>query len=42
VVSDLSLEHPFLMKLAEQGVKIVSIDYKDEAEAANAGLVQER
>jgi cytochrome c biogenesis protein CcmG/thiol:disulfide interchange protein DsbE len=33
-------EHPFLMKLAEQGVNIVSIDYKDDAEAAKRWLVQ--
>ncbi|MBD2859029.1 DsbE family thiol:disulfide interchange protein [Spongiibacter sp. KMU-158] len=27
-------EHPFLMKLAEQGVKILGVDYKDDAQAA--------
>ncbi len=33
-------EHPFLVKLAEQGVKIYSVDYKDNAEAARRWLVE--
>ncbi|VUD48091.1 Thiol:disulfide interchange protein DsbE [Thalassocella blandensis] len=32
------VEHPYLMKLAERGVKIVSINYKDEDEAARKWL----
>ncbi len=27
-------EHPFLMELAEQGIKILGVDYKDDAELA--------
>jgi cytochrome c biogenesis protein CcmG/thiol:disulfide interchange protein DsbE len=33
-------EHPFLVKLAAEGVNIVSIDYKDEAEAAKRWLAE--
>ncbi|MBQ0796003.1 DsbE family thiol:disulfide interchange protein [Zhongshania sp.] len=33
-------EHPFLVKLAAQGVKIVSIDYKDDAEAGRRWLAE--
>lgn len=32
------VEHPFLMTLAERGVKIVGMDYKDERKAALAWL----
>ncbi len=33
-------EHPFLVALADQGVKIVSVDYKDNAEAAQRWLAE--
>ncbi|CAA0079893.1 DsbE family thiol:disulfide interchange protein [Zhongshania aliphaticivorans] len=33
-------EHPFLLKLAAEGVKIVSIDYKDDADAAKRWLAE--
>lgn len=32
------VEHPFLVDLANQGVKIIGIDYKDEASAAKQWL----
>ena len=31
-------EHPFLIQLAEEGVKIVSVDYKDDADKAKRWL----
>lgn len=31
-------EHPYLMELAERGVRIVGVNYKDDAEAARAWL----
>ncbi|CAA0087806.1 Thiol:disulfide interchange protein DsbE [Zhongshania aliphaticivorans] len=31
-------EHPFLVKLAEEGMRIVSVDYKDEITAAKRWL----
>ena len=34
------IEHPYLMQLAEQGVKIYGIDYKDQLEPARAWLVR--
>lgn len=33
-------EHPYLMTLAQQGVVIVGIDYKDDAQAARAFLAE--
>lgn len=33
-------EHPFLITLAERGVKIYSVDYKDTADAARRWLVE--
>lgn len=32
------VEHPFLVKLAEQGVRIVGVNYKDDAAAARKWL----
>ncbi|GAB3481052.1 DsbE family thiol:disulfide interchange protein [Marinomonas epiphytica] len=34
------IEHPFLMELAEQGVAIIGIDYKDQPKAAQQWLEQ--
>ncbi|BFM49283.1 DsbE family thiol:disulfide interchange protein [Marinomonas sp. THO17] len=34
------VEHPFLVELAQQGVIIIGIDYKDEASAAKQWLAQ--
>lgn len=33
-------EHPFLMELAERGIRIYSVDYKDGAEAARRWLAE--
>jgi cytochrome c biogenesis protein CcmG/thiol:disulfide interchange protein DsbE len=33
-------EHPFLMQLKQQGVKIIGIDYKDEDSAAQSWLTE--
>jgi cytochrome c biogenesis protein CcmG/thiol:disulfide interchange protein DsbE len=33
-------EHPFLIQLAERGIKIYSVDYKDKADAAKQWLLQ--
>lgn len=34
------VEHPFLVKLAQQGVRIVGINYKDENDAARQWLAE--
>ncbi|AFU97291.1 DsbE family thiol:disulfide interchange protein [Simiduia agarivorans] len=34
------VEHPFLVKLAEQGVRIVGLNYKDDPRAAREWLVK--
>lgn len=34
------IEHPFLMQLAEQGVQIIGIDYKDQSQAAQQWLLE--
>lgn len=34
------VEHPYLVKLAEQGVRIVGLNYKDDAQAAREWLVK--